>query len=151
MLVSELTEEQYLDAISCPRIDPNKEAREVMLGGENAAISVDNDSNEESEVDLEDTEEEDEEETESLPPGVVRPDDLGQQRTIEVVCRIICSRYEAKDDGAAETHLRKKFRGNPDRRFLEPHNRHYRYFKWRLAENRAGRGHDPEDYLPALQ
>ena len=146
-LVSEMTEEQYLDAISCPRIDPMKEARKVLVGDEDSAISVED--SDQSELDLGDTEDEEDEEEENLPPGVIRPDDVSQQRRIEVMCRIICSKSSgSKKDGAMEAHLRKKTRGQADSRFLDTHNRFYSYFKWRLAENRAGRGYNPEDDLP---
>ena len=119
-----------------------KEAKRVLLGDEDV-ISVE--ESDQSELDLADTEDEEDEE-EALPPGVIRPDDARQQRRIEVMCRVICSKPPGKD-GAMEAHLRKKTRGQADSRFLDPHNRYYSYFKWRMAENRAGRGYDPEDDL----
>lgn len=149
-LVSELTEEQYLDAISCPRIIPPKHVKNVMGDPAEPAHS-DEDGDEESELDLEDTEEEEEEEeeVEKLPPGVVRPDDHVIQRRIEVLSRVICSK-PPKQHGAVEAHLRKKLQGKADHRFLNPHNVHHRYYKWRLAENKAGRSYAPEDDLPKL-
>ncbi len=146
--MSELTEEQYLDAISCPRIKPTKEAKYVMGGGESSSENAEDDSSEE-ELNLEDTEDEEEEDTEKLPPGVIRPEDRQQMVKIEVLCRIICSK-PPNQHGAVESHLKKKLQGRADHKFLSPHNQHHRYYVWRLAENRAGRGYAPEDDLPGL-
>ena len=97
----------------------------------------------------EEEEEEEEEGAEKLPPGVVRPNDHVLRRRMEIIARAICSK-PPKQHGKVENHLKKKLQGRADHRFLDPHNVHNRYYKWRLAENKAGRGYEPEDDLPKL-
>ena len=85
-----------------------------------------------------------------LPYGVVRPADRDLRVEIEILCRAICSK-PPKQHGPVEAHLKKKFQGTHDHRFMNPSNEHYRFYKWRLAENKAGRGHSPEHDFPELQ
>ena len=154
-LVSNLTEEQYLDAISAPRIDPAKQAKKALKlmasSGASTVSSTEDEDDEKEELDLDDTDSDEDagKETESLPPGVVRPTERSLQVRIEIVCRAICSK-PVKQHRAVEAHLKKKVQGKPNYRFIDPHNTHHRYYEWRLAENRAGRGYAPEDDLPKL-
>ena len=148
-LLSELTEEQYLKAISYPRLEPKEQGKRIRrtLGGDVSPDPIVESDHELEELNLDDTE--DEEEAEKLPTGVTRPDDRRLRTRIETVCRMICSK-PPKQHRAAEAHLKKKLRGRLEYRFFDPYNQHYRYYKWRMAENKAGRGYPPESDLPEL-
>ena len=171
-----MTSKQYLDAMSCPRVaDPKKLAEqwEIDIKGEGClAGNVPQEEKKEKDRSLFYSTDEDEsgesgesEESEiegsnakvvqggrstvKLPAGIAEPRDRAQRVPIEVLCRIICSkpRKQHKD---VEEHLKKKLIGRSTRRFLDPHNRFNRYYRWRLAENKAGRGYPPEHDLPKL-
>lgn len=148
-LISEMTNEQYLDAISCPRIDPIKQGQKVMAQAEETLLeSGDGDDKVEIMDDTEDeeNEEEDEEEYETLPEGASRPDDCVAERRIERIARAICI-HSVKEQAFYEGRVRQKFLDDPKwakHSFLLPGDRHHIYYKYRIAENRAGRGIDPE-------
>lgn len=144
-----MTNEQYLDAISCPRIDPIKQGQKVMAQvEENFLESEDGDEKVEiiDDTEDEDSEEEDEEEYETLPEGAIHPDDCVAERRIERIARAICI-YSVKEQAFYEGHMKQKFLNEPKwakHSFLLPSDRHHIYYKYRIAENRAGRGIDPE-------
>ena len=110
-------------------------------------------TDDESESDLfYDTEDMDAEEELEEPPGppkgVVHPVGHGELR-VEVCCRKICCSPPNKE-AYWENLLKHKFLNNSDYGFLFKGHREHPYYKWRLAENRAGRGHTPKhdaDYL----
>ena len=61
---------------------------------------------------------------------------------IEQVCRMICA--ESVDrQGHYTSWLRERKGNEADYAFLNPKNHSHHYFRWRLAENRAGRGIQP--------
>ena len=144
-----MTNEQYLDAISCPRIDPIKQGQKVMpqveepfLESEDGdeRIGVSDDTGDE------DNDEEYEEEYETLPEGAIRPDDCVAERRIERIARAICI-HSVKEQAFYENQMEEKLRNDPKwakHSFLLPSDRHHTYYKYRIAENRAGRGIDPE-------
>lgn len=144
-----MTNEQYLDAISCPRIDPIKQGQKVMAQVEESLLeSEDGDENVEiiDDTEDEDNEEEDEEEYEVLPKGAIRPEDCVAERRIERIARAICIR-SVKEQAFYEGHMKQKFLNDPKWAkcsFLLPSDRHHIYYRYRVAENRAGRGIDPE-------
>ena len=150
-LVSEMSNEQYLDAISCPRIDPTRQGQKVMAEAEETLFkSEDDDENGEVFNDTEelgDLEEDEEEEGyETLPKDAIRPDDCLTERRIERIARAICT-HPAKEQAFYEEQMRQK--ANNDFKwakcsFLLPTDRHHVYYQYRLAENRAGRGIDPD-------
>lgn len=148
-LVSEMTNEQYLEAISCPRIDPIRQGQKVMAPVEEHFLE--SESGEEKPEIIEDTEdeddeEEDEEQYETLPKGAIRPDDCVAERRIERIARAICI-HPVKEQAFYEDLMIKKHIDDPKwakHTFLLPGDRHHTYYKYRIAENRAGRGIDPE-------
>lgn len=148
-LVSEMTNEQYLDAISCPRIDPIKQGQKVMAQVEEPFLeSEDGEEKIEINDDTEDEEndEEEEEEYETLPEGAIRPDDCVAERRIERIARAICI-HPVKEQAFYEDRMKENFLDDPKwakHSFLLPDDRHHIYYKYRIAENRAGRGIDPE-------
>lgn len=148
-LVSEMTNEQYLDAISCPRIDPIKQGQKVMAQVDESLFESE-DGDEKIEItddtENEDDDDEDEEEYETLPEGAIRPDDCVAERRIERIARAICIR-SVNEQAFYEGQMKQKFLNDPKwakHSFLLPSDRYHIYYKYRIAENRAGRGIDPE-------
>ncbi len=148
-LVSELTNEQYLGAISCPRIDPIRQGKKVMAQVDESFLeSEDGDEKVEITDDTEDLDddEEDEVEYETLPEGAIRPDDCLAERRIERIARAVCIHPE-KEQAFYENRMKQKFIDDPKwakYSFLLPADHHHIYYEYRIAENRAGRGIDPE-------
>ena len=148
-LVSEMTNEQYLDAISCPRIDPIRQGQKVMAQVEESILgSEDGDENIDLTDDIEDGnhDDNDEEEYESLPDGAIPPNDCVAERRIERIARAVCV-HPAKEQDFFEEHMKQKVSNDPKwakHSFLLPDDPHHIYYKYRIAENRAGRGIDPE-------
>ena len=148
-LVSEMTDEQYLDAISCPRVDPIKQGEKVMAQVEETFLESD-DGDEKIEI-TDDTEDEDfadedEAEYETLPEGAICPNDCVAERRIERIARAICI-HSAKEQDFYEGQMRQRLLNDPKwakHSFLLPSDRHHIYYRYRIAENRAGRGIDPE-------
>ena len=90
--------------------------------------------------------EEDEDEYESLPDGAIPPNDCVAERRIERIARAICI-HSAKEQAFFEEQMKQKLTNDPKwakHSFLLPGDRHHIYYKYRIAENRAGRGIDPE-------
>ena len=145
-LVSEMTNEQYLDAISCPRIDPIRQGQKVLAHVEDSFLeSEDGDTKIEINDDTDD-EEDEEEEYETLPEGAIRPADCLAERRIERVVRAICI-HPIEKQSFYEDLMKLKLADDPKwakHSFLHPGDRHHIYYKYRIAENRAGRGIDPE-------
>lgn len=138
-----MTDDQYLDAISCPRHDLTRQGENVLAGAESSTAGSEAGIDGVEELNLDDTEDEEVEDDKQPPPGVKMPD-FRQYGRVEMLCRLICIKRE-KDQAACETVLRQQMRGRADYRFLDPRDPHHSYYKWRLAENRAGRGYPPED------
>ena len=155
-----MTNEQYLDAISCPRIDPIKQGAKI-LGGNDAYSTTETEGNdgEKSEVDLGETTDEDEavhsgdeetaadddEEWEYWPAGAVRPDRIDVQIRMEGACRrLVALGNNDASIARNEAKIRQGFASNPTRRtqysFLWKDDPHHIYYKFRLAQNRAGKG-----------
>ena len=120
-LVSDMTQEQYLDAISCPRIDPINKGRKIMRP---------------SDADPDDfgltT---DEEKT----PPMSRPKDIKTKYLIEATCREICGKPEDEHKQIAKF-IQKSFRSNEKYAFLMKSHHLHRFFLWRLRQNKAKRG-----------
>ncbi|KAL2044412.1 hypothetical protein N7G274_003117 [Stereocaulon virgatum] len=161
-LVSEMTNEQYLDAISCPRIDPIKQGAKI-LGGDDISLATETEGTdvEKSELDLGETTEEedyathsadegppandDDDQWEYWPDGAVRPDSIDTQIKIEGVCRRLVA--AGNTDAAIarnEAAFKQAWSNNPARRaqasWLWEDDPHHVYYKWRLSRNRAGKG-----------
>lgn len=137
-----MNDEQYLDAISCPRHDLAKQGEKVLAGDEPSTARSEPGLGGVEEMDLDDTEDEEDDKDESLPPGVILPG-WRQYGRIEMLCRSICIKREEKQ-AVSETLLKQKLQGRADFCFLFPRDPYHLYYKWRLAENRAGRGYPPE-------
>ncbi len=138
-----MTDEQYLDAISCPRHDLAKQGEKVLAGDEASSAGSQAGLRGVEDLDLDDTGDEEAENDELLPPGVISPD-WRQYGRVEMICRTICIRRE-KDRALCETLLKQKLQDRAEFCFLLPRDTHHLYYKWRLAENRAGRGYPPEE------
>ena len=144
-----MTGEQYLDAISCPRIDPIKQGQKVMAQVEESLFEAeDGDAKVEicDDSEVEDDDEVDEDVYETLPEGAIRPNDCVAERRIERIARAICIR-PVKEQVFYESHMKQKFLNDlkwAKYSFLLPNDRHHIYYKYRIAENRAGRGIDPK-------
>ena len=151
-----MSNEQYLDAISCPRIDPIRQGQKVLAhveesflesedGDEKVEIS---DTSEDENIEEEEAggEEEEEEEYETLPEGAIRPNDCLAERRIERIARALCI-HPVEKQAFYQDLMTRKFLDDPKwakHSFLNPSDRHHIYYKYRIAENRAGRGIDPE-------
>ena len=99
-----------------------------------------------NDTDDEGAEEEDEEEYEVLPEGAIRPNDCVAERRIERIARAICI-HSAEEQAFYEDRMKQKLIDDPKwakHSFLLPGDRHHIYYKYRIAENRAGRGIEPE-------
>ena len=147
-----MTNEQYLDAISCPRIDPIRQGQKVLAHVEGSFLeSEDGDSkieiDDDSEAEDNNSNEADEEdEYETLPEGALRPADCLAERRIERLARALCI-HPAEKQPFYEDLMKRKLADDPKwakHSFLRPGHRHHIYYKYRIAENRAGRGIDPE-------
>ena len=141
-----MTNEQYLDAISCPRIDPIRQGQKVLAHVEDSFLeSEDGDTRIEINDDTDD-EEDEEQEYETLPEEAIRPADCLAERRIERVARALCI-HPTKKQSFYEDLMKQKLADDPKwakHSFLHPGDRHHIYYKYRIAENRAGRGIDPE-------
>ena len=153
-LVSEMSNEQFLDAISCPRIDPVTQGNRVLqsLGAANEVSDNENASADERAVG-EDGAEDDVSESdisdgghiyETVPKGASQPNGKIEQ-DIEKICRMICT---APSHTSAKLEARfRKLKVKPRFAFLDPGHRYHKYYKWRLERNKAGDGIGPEyDY-----
>lgn len=160
-LISEMTNSQYLDAISCPRNDPIAQGKKVMR----AAVSRDDLSSEEETESDDDAEEsitrEEPGTAEYHVPSKTRHNKLWKdgveyewvpvgcpvsrkcEMWIERTCRSICltSKHERR---SYEYLIRQKHGRDPQFGFLNPSDFSHNYFKWRLEENEAGRGIPPD-------
>ena len=150
-LISELSNKQFLDMISYPRVDPVSQGKTVMqtLRGADEASEVedawsDADQPKISEPDDEDTESDVSDggrSYETLPKGLRQPNGL-TERNIERICRVICS---APPRTAAKLESKfGKLKDKPQFAFLNPTNGYHAYYQWRLERNRAGNGIPPE-------
>lgn len=145
-LVSEMTHEQYLDAISCPRTDPIAEGRVIMqsLEGENADISDDEEAEEDSESEAHTPGDSDATERrqlyETLPNDLVQPKGVIEQE-VEKICRIVTMTPSQMRD-KVETSILKSRTARFG--FLDAKNEFYKYYRWRLQCNLLGDGIDPK-------
>jgi len=138
-----MTNEKYLDAISCPRHDLAKQGEKVLAGDEASTAGSQAGINGVGDSDLDNTDDEDDEDEEAVPPGVILPD-WRQYGRVEMLCRSIGIKHE-EHQASCETLLKQKLQGRAEFSFLFPRDPHHLYYKWRLAENRAGRGYPPEE------
>ena len=154
-LVAKMTGEQYLDAISCPRVDPVMQGKQIT-----ASLREDNPMStyaipggalqDENEDDSEDMDWSD-----STRYQVVDEPDSGKtssrpsadtERTIERVCRMICL-GNGNGSRKIEQRLAETFAGASKYSFLRPGHEHHAYFRWRLKRNSYGDGILPQyDY-----
>lgn len=164
-LVSEMTHEQYLDAISCPRIDPITQGKKIMRSSVKDYFSSEEDEEtgkeeagkeeagkeeagkEDKAADSSSADEVSEGGTkyEYLPKGANEPPGL-MERDIERTCRMICMRPKHKRH-QYEALITTKKGHLPKFAFLKKGNKYHIYYKWRLERNEAGKGIGPEhDY-----
>lgn len=157
-----MTNEQYLDAISCPRVAPITQGRKVRRSRKkvnNSSIALSdeldncNDGDGEGDSEVNATEasakdvpsESEASEIEStratLPEGAFKPDDE-TERAIEQVCRIV-SMVPAPAATKLEDLFRQRYKETLKYSFLDSREDLYPYFKWRLDLNRAGYGIPP--------
>lgn len=144
-----MTDGQYLDAISCPRHDLAKQGEKVLTGDEVSTAGSEAGLGGVEGLNFDDTEDEEDENDESLPPGVILPG-WRQHGRVEMLCRSICIKRE-EDQAFCETLLKQKLQGRAEFCFLFPRDPYYLYYKWRLAENRAGRGYPPEEDIKSTR
>ena len=152
-----MTNEQYLDALSCPRIDPVKQGAKIM-GNDDASMTtgatgtdVEQSSSEVGdETSEDDGKEPDLLEDANLAPGIIRPATRRAQARVEAIARRLVIANINLDHaqnnvaiGQMEGRMQKLFKDNPEFKFLFPDDPYNPYYKWRIAENRANRGVDP--------
>lgn len=158
-LVTKMTGEQYLDAISCPRLDPIVQGKQVAasLNGQCVppGFSIpaydrrrNNDSDESDDGTSGDIENRSDDEgslQETLPSGLECPN-ARLERLIERVCRMICL-SKADNTSNLERQFLEQFGRDTRYSFLNPSNEHHEYYLWRLDRNKAGCGIKPQyDY-----
>ncbi len=152
-----MTNEQYLDALSCPRIDPVKQGAKIM-GNDDASTTTgatgtdveQSSSGVEDETSDDDREEPDLLDDANLPPGIIRPATRREQARVEAIARRLVianmNLNHAQKNLAVrqmEGKMQKLFKNNAEFNFLFPDDPYNPYYKWRIAENRANRGVDP--------
>lgn len=152
-----MTNEQYLDVLSCPRIDPVKQGAKIM-GNDGASMTTgatgtdveQSASGVEDEVSEDDGEAPDLLDDANLAPSVIRPNTRRAQARVEAIARRLATANmdlkDAQKDLAIrqmEGRMQKLFNKNPEFKFLFPDDPYNPYYKWRMAENRANRGIDP--------
>ena len=152
-----MTNEQYLDALSCPRIDPVKQGAKIMgnndasmMTGTTGTDGEDGSSGIEDETSDDESGKPDLLDNANLPPSVIRPVTRRAQARVEAVARRLVianmNMNHARINLAIrqmEGRMQKLFENNPEFRFLFPDNPYNPYYKWRIAENKANRGVDP--------
>ena len=151
-LVAEMTDTQYLDAFSCPRIDPISQGKKVVrfLGDENNSSDTEDSFSDEDHTEkiAADTDAFNSDESdggrvyETLPKGVIQPGGI-MERDVERICRIICLEAEHRRE-KLENHLRSSKERRPRFTFLNPSDTFHSYFRWRLRCNELGNGIAPE-------
>ncbi len=152
-----MTNEQYLDVLSCPRIDPVKQGAKIM-GNDDASMTtgaIDTDVERSSSGVEDETSEDDGKEPvllddANLAPGIIRPTTRRAQARVEAIARRLVianlNLNHAQKNLAIrqmEGRMQKLFENNPEFKFLYPDDPYNPYYKWRVAENRANRGVDP--------
>ena len=159
-----MTNEQYLDALSCPRIDPVKQGAKIMgnndasmMTGATSTDGEEGSSGIEDETSDDDWGKPDLLDHANLPPGIIRPVTLRAQARVEAVARRLVS---ANIDlpgtrinlaiRQMEGRMQKLFENNPEFRFLSYDDLYNPYYKWRIAENKANRGVDPRFDLTGI-
>ena len=145
-LVSEMTREQYLDAISCPRTDPIAEGRMVMQSLEetNADSSDDDEAEQDDDSEAPTLGASDATERgqlyETVPNDLVEPNGVIEQ-DLEKICRIVTMTPSHMQHELEESILKSR---TARFAFLDPENEFHNYYKWRLQCNRLGEGVNPK-------
>ena len=151
-LISEMSNEQYLDAISCPRDDPATQGKKVMQSSADMDDPTDLEDNasvmDDGTTDKNDGSESDASEGgriyETLPKGAIQPNSK-TEKDVEKVCRLICS-TPPKASAELEARVLESQAGSRYR-FLHPSDEYHAYYRWRLERNIAGKGIDAKyDY-----
>lgn len=157
-LISEMSNEQYLDAISCPRDDPVTQGKKVMQ----SSADMDDPSDVEDDVSNlddgtlsapDDGSQSDASDGgriyETLPEGAIQASSK-MERRIEKVCRMIHS-ASLQEIAELETRFLESTAGYRYQ-FLDACNKYHAYYRWRLERNRAGKGIDAQyDYGMGLE
>ena len=151
-----MSNDQYLDAISCSHIDPNlpgKSSNGSLENGESpqedsSSISSSNSESaggDEHDSPTESNGVEAQPTYEMLPTGAVQPDGA-TERDVERICRLICL-SSPQVSTKVEQRLRNRLKDKPRFAFLGSGHVFHSYFKWRLERNRLGDGIEPKyDY-----
>ena len=159
-----MTNEQYLDALSCPRNDPVKQGAKIM--GNNDASTMTGATGTDGELSSSGIEDETSDDDwvkpdmlndANLPPGVIRPVTRRAQARVEAVARRLVSANMNSNHAQInlairqmEGRMQKSFENNRDFRFLFPDDPYNPYYKWRIAETKANRGVDPRFDLTGI-
>lgn len=145
-----MSNEQYLDAISCPRDDAVTQGKKVMQSAadmddpsdfEDDASAIDDattgarDSGSESDVS------EGGHIYETLPKGAVQPNSK-MEKNIEKICRLMCSASSKASSELEDRFLQSAARSRYT--FLDPSSEYNTYYRWRLEKNTAGDGIDAQ-------
>ena len=145
-LAAEMTHEQYLDAISCPRTDPIAEGRVIMrsLEAENADSSDDEEAEQDYESEAHTPDGSDATERgqlyETLPNDLVQPKGVIEQ-DVERICRIV-TMTPSHMQHELETNILKSKTSRFA--FLDAKDEYHNYYRWRLQRNRLGEGVNPK-------
>ena len=152
-----MTNEQYLDILSCPRVDPVRQGAKILVADNASTTAGASDTEKElssSGIDDGTTEDGVEEgsllESALLPRGIIRPPTRRGQVRVEAIARRISvavqniphSRKEHVIH-SMEVKIKNLFKNNPHYEFILPSDPYNPYYKWRITENRANRGVDP--------
>ena len=148
-LISKMSQKQYLDAIRCPRIDPIKQGKLAMARQASpVASSEESDATDAQEQSSPESSEDEAEE--NLPPNVSAPVDAYTRALIEGVCRMIVIRPHSQQKQII-AQMGQTFGKDPDYSFFRPRDEDHPYFRWRVDENRAGRGYPPTDDVDRMR
>lgn len=145
-LAAEMTHEQYLDAISCPRTDPIAEGRVIMrsLEAEDADSSDDEEAEQDYESEAHTLDGSDATERgqlyETLPNDLVQPNGVIEQ-DVERICRLVAMTPSHMQHELETSVLKSR---TPRFAFLDAKDEFHKYYRWRLQRNRLGEGVSPK-------
>ena len=140
-LISSMTHEQYLDAISCPRIDPIHKGRNIMrpLNADPedfGPTTTDDDDGYYTDSDAKAKQERRRHQSSAL---ITKPTSSLSNYLIELTAHTLSS-LPTSEIVQFYKHAKHALRGNKDYTFLRKSHPSYTFFLWRLKRNRKNKG-----------
>ena len=135
-LMSEMTGEQYLDAISCPRINPIEQGKRVVDSSRGIRASSSNAMSTAGGTHGSEIDDEDLSDNEDYVP-----------RNVSLLDETLAKNSSKPSPEGGVMRFVDDFGGMRRYSFLDPNDEHHAYFRWRLSQNKSGNGIPPQhDY-----